>query len=254
MVQAIARAMKLLRLLAEQPDGLRLGELAERSQLKYATVYNLMRALESEQLAVRASGRRWTLGDMARGIGLTEQDHCFYRAAWQLIVRLSGEFPDSYLTFSQYRDTDLQAILYACVSRDRAIGDRIHPLPAYSTAAGVVYFAYAPFAQIRRFIRRRPFQATAERPGWFSLTEFEHAVWRCRQNGYAALPWGPESEMRIAFPLCRGDEFGGIMTVSRPHVTPEEKQRFLERVSALGNILPETEKPAAGLQEPGRLA
>lgn len=62
MVQAISRAAKILRLVAESSDGLRLYELAGLIGLKRTTVFNLADTLVQEGLLSREPDTRYILG------------------------------------------------------------------------------------------------------------------------------------------------------------------------------------------------
>src|SRR5262249_38981401 len=54
-IQVIARAATILRALEEEPDGLSLGQLAERVKLARSTVQRIVGALASEHLLISAS-------------------------------------------------------------------------------------------------------------------------------------------------------------------------------------------------------
>ena len=62
MVQAVVRASKILQLVAESSDGLRLYELADLMGLKRTTVFNLADTLVEEELLTRDRDTRYLIG------------------------------------------------------------------------------------------------------------------------------------------------------------------------------------------------
>lgn len=65
-IQVIARAAEILRLLADEQDGLSLGEIADRTALARSTVQRIVKALADEQFLMAASTR----GGVKLGPGL----------------------------------------------------------------------------------------------------------------------------------------------------------------------------------------
>jgi DNA-binding IclR family transcriptional regulator len=60
--RTLERGLHLLRLLAEQPDGLTVTELADELSTHRAGIYRLLGPLTAERLVVRGAGGRYSLG------------------------------------------------------------------------------------------------------------------------------------------------------------------------------------------------
>lgn len=69
--QTITRAIRALKLIAEQPNGMRLTDLAEGLQLAQPTAHRLLQTLMGERMLVRDDRtRRYTLGPLVFELGL----------------------------------------------------------------------------------------------------------------------------------------------------------------------------------------
>src|ERR1700730_18472381 len=74
--QTIIRAIRALKLIAEQPNGLRLTDLAEGLQLAQPTAHRLLQTLMSERMLVRDDRtRRYTLGPLVFELRLASNYH-----------------------------------------------------------------------------------------------------------------------------------------------------------------------------------
>jgi DNA-binding IclR family transcriptional regulator len=74
--QTITRAVRALKLIAEQPNGLRLTDLAEDLELTQPTAHRLLQTLMSERMLVRDDRtRRYTLGPLVFELGLASNHH-----------------------------------------------------------------------------------------------------------------------------------------------------------------------------------
>jgi DNA-binding IclR family transcriptional regulator len=76
--QTLARGLRVLRLLAEHPDGLSVSELAAALSTHRAGIYRLLGPLAEERLVARGEGGRYTLGlgllELASAVGSRLQE------------------------------------------------------------------------------------------------------------------------------------------------------------------------------------
>lgn len=96
-IQVIARAAEILRLLADEPNGLSLGEIAERTSLARSTVQRIVKALTDEQFLIAASTRGGVkLGPLLVRLGANAQVDVakIVRPLMQNLARQIGESVD----------------------------------------------------------------------------------------------------------------------------------------------------------------
>lgn len=96
-IQVISRAADILRLLAEEQNGLSLGEIAERVSLPRSTVQRIVKALMDEQFLMTASARGGVkLGPLLMHLGANAQIDVAERVLpmMQRLARKTGESVD----------------------------------------------------------------------------------------------------------------------------------------------------------------
>jgi DNA-binding IclR family transcriptional regulator len=96
-IQVIARAADILRLLAEEQNGLSLGEISERVSLARSTVQRIVKALMDEQFLMSASARGGVkLGPLLMHLGANAQIDVAERVLpmMQRLARKTGESVD----------------------------------------------------------------------------------------------------------------------------------------------------------------
>ena len=95
-VQVIGRAAAILRLLRDDPEGLSLGQIAQRVDLARSTVQRIVAALQAEQMVVTMGNGGIRLGpemiSFAAGTHYDMVDHC--RPFLERLAQITGETAD----------------------------------------------------------------------------------------------------------------------------------------------------------------
>lgn len=93
-VQVIARAARIMRVLADAPEGLTLGQLAERVALPRSTVHRIASALDAEDLVRTAPSGTLQLGPALIGLAAAGRGDLRHEAA-RFMERLSHELHET---------------------------------------------------------------------------------------------------------------------------------------------------------------
>jgi len=186
-VPAATRALRVLRYLAEQPDPVTLGSIADRVGLPRSTAYHLLNAMIAEGFVVHLSDEhRYGLGVAAFevGSGYTRQEP-LQRIARRHLARLVDSVQQSaHLAVLHGRD-----VLY--VLEERALGkpplvtDVGVRLPAHLTASGRAILAALPANQVRALYPDRSAFTSRHGTGPTSLTALRSLLAETRQRGHA---------------------------------------------------------------------
>ena len=167
-IQVISRAATILRLLAEHPDGLSLGAMAERVGLARSTVQRIVQALETEGF-VEPSGPG---GGFHLGPALS-----------QLVFSTQTDIDAEVRPFIEALCVEIEETIALCAlsgqrlqTIDRCVPDRVlrvvfplgtMPHPAYKLAPGRAILAEMPKEQLRRLlagdVAARDFEEVAAR-------------------------------------------------------------------------------------------
>lgn len=150
-VQVIARAAQIMRLLAESPEGLNLGQLTERVGLPRSTVHRIVGALDAEGFVRPAPSGKLRIGPALIGLAVSSRRDLRHEAARSL-ERLSHELRETVdlavldagevLFIDQYASSRLLRVV-------SEIGGRF---PLYCTANGKALLAELPVEEVRRLV------------------------------------------------------------------------------------------------------
>lgn len=154
-VQVIRRAARILQSLKNDPDGISLSKIAERTELPRSTVHRLVGALESEGLVVTASANgRYRLGPAIPTLAVAAERN-FALDYHPYLVELSREVDET---------VDLGVLEYdhvrfvhqvAAPRRLRAVSSIGAVCPAYCTANGKALLAREPVEHVARLLPER---------------------------------------------------------------------------------------------------
>lgn len=212
-VQSVDRALTLLELIAAEPDGLRLSEVARRAGLAASTAHRLLTTLEQRGfLQSDAASGHWHVGRRAHTVGAA------YVLARNLIapatpfLRRLRDATHETANLGVIEDGEV-VTLNQVESREimRAISPPGGRVPVLCSGMGKAILATRPREEIDRLISRHGFRAATAR----SLTTQDAAraeIARIRQQGFAvddeefviglrcvaAVVWGPTAEPACA--------------------------------------------------------
>ena len=154
LVQVIGRAASILRALESEPEGLSLGQIAQRVGLARSTVQRIAGALQAEQLLIAASPTgRMRLGPaLLRLAGSVQTDIAVI--ARPLIAQLSSQLGET-VDVSHLRNDHLVFIdQIVGPHRLRAVSAIGEPFPLYCTANGKATLAEMDDAAVERLLGR----------------------------------------------------------------------------------------------------
>lgn len=182
-VQVIARAAKILRALADQPDGLSLSQIADRVGLARSTVHRLIVALENERLvSVAAPHGGYCLGPGVTSLAAASR-HGFTADVHGFLSRLSRETHES---------VDLSVLEHDCIRfvdhivaprRLRAVSAVGATFPAHCTANGKMLLSTLTDAEIKALLPERLEQLTPHTIA--TRSQLLEEIARTRRDGVA---------------------------------------------------------------------
>jgi DNA-binding IclR family transcriptional regulator len=154
-IQVIARAASILRALEEQPNGLSLGQIAQRVGLARSTVQRIVAALAAEKLLIAASPTgRVRLGPTILRLATSVQTD-FVALARPFLLRLSGELKETVDLAAVKRDHLIFIDQVMGSHRLRAVSAVGDTFPLYCTANGKAYLAQLSDAEVEQLIGAR---------------------------------------------------------------------------------------------------
>ena len=190
LVQSLLRGLELLELLAGNPAGLRLSDIAADSALKKSTAHNLLRTLAARGFAAQDDAGRYTVGPAVAVLAEKLRRSNRTQVMEEALAGLSREFPDHVLTLATLDSAGVHCLLR--ISPDMP-GLLQHPVNRdfmpYSSASAIVLQAAAP-QEARRLERLYPFD------------EYGAGLWGTRENFAAELE-------RVAHDGCFARESNG---------------------------------------------
>ncbi|SPF81189.1 IclR family transcriptional regulator [Pseudoprimorskyibacter insulae] len=185
-VQAVVRALELLRLMARSDDGHRVSDLARQAGLAVSTAHRLLTTLESMNFAhFDAEDSLWHVGREAFSVGSAYvQRHNFIAPALPFLRRLRDETRET--ANLGVLDADQLVTVSQVESREivRAISPPGGRVPAFCSAMGKAILATWQDEEIARFAARNGFHPLTPR-SHRNLDTAMGDITRIRQCGYA---------------------------------------------------------------------
>lgn len=212
-VQAVARAMRLLKLMSEHDDGLRVSDLARQGGLAVSTAHRLLTTLELQGFAQFDPERKlWHVGREAFAVGAAfGRRYNFVAPALPYLRRLR----DATRETANLGLLDRDALVTVSQVESREIMRAISPpggqVPALCSAMGKAILATWPDDDIRALAARTGFpQLTAQSLGGIDAAMEDIARTRARGHALddeehatglrciAAVVWSPTAEAACA--------------------------------------------------------
>ncbi|MBT9383888.1 IclR family transcriptional regulator [Pseudooceanicola sp. CBS1P-1] len=241
-VQSVERALTLMELIAAEPDGLRLSEVARRAGLAASTTHRLLTTLEQRGfLHSDAASGHWHVGRAAHRVGAA------YVLARNLVapalpfLRRLRDATRETANLGLIEDGEV-VTLSQVESREimRAISPPGGRVPVLCSGMGKAILATRPDREVARLVQRHGFRAATAR----SLTRMdavEAEMAQIRARGYAvddeefvlglrcvaAVVWGPSGDPACAISVS------GLAA----RMTPEKVARCGETVQRIATEL-----------------
>ncbi len=187
MVQSVDRAVAILQLIAEHPEGLALGRVIELSGLARSTAHRLLHALESNRMVARHSlSGRYVLGTGAVKVGAASLAQIDLRAkATPLMIKLRDRVGETVSLNVRTGDARLYLVQVESRQELKASADLGRLYPLYLGAPGRTLLAALPDEEIERILARNemvpygPNAPVSKEHVWQGITQV-------RRDGYAS--------------------------------------------------------------------
>ena len=234
MVQTVDRCAEILNRVADHPEGMTLGEVAEAVGLKYPTVYNLVTSLAGCGLLEKDAENRLYPG---RGIGVLNA--CRLRSAYLRQLKRMAEDLDwngreHTLAVSVIRDFHMEGIAHKGL-REKQLKFGRYDFHLFDTVAGIVFFTFLP-EQERRELMERNRNAPEFRTCWGTEERLRHAVELCRKNGYSLHPMDKPQFARIGVPVYADGKLFAALTWGWAPPEKTEIGKVLDRLRNLPEL------------------
>lgn len=227
-IQVISRAAAVLRALREDPNGLSLGQIAERVGLARSTVQRIVAALQDERLVFAAGSAGIRLGPevtaLAEAVKFNVVDIC--RPYLIELVKLTDETAD----LSMLRG---QSMIFldqiAGTQRLRAVSAIGDVFPLTDTANGRAVLAALPAEAAQRLVEAE----WDQRGGAHSWPAFDQLLQRVREEGIA-YDLDEHTPGISAAGVAFGDWRGALHAISVPIPTSRfDQQREVVKAALL---------------------
>lgn len=209
MIQSLERAVKILRLVAESGDGIRLCDLARACEMKRNTIFNLADTLVSECLLAKTADGKYIIGDMILELAGGQKRNSYLLIVEKELRALHLKYPGAAIFYSELGNTDIIAKLH--FERTHT-GKAVYPdgmtLNPYLTVAGLAFFAFSTEERLVSLRAKNPFDYHGLNV-WCSMDKFMAQVEMARRKGYAETPHvTPRTEFKVGIPIRTRD--GGM--------------------------------------------
>jgi IclR family acetate operon transcriptional repressor len=236
-VQVISRAAAILRVLEDEPEGLSLGQIAQRVGLARSTVQRIVGALAAEKFLIAASPNgRVRLGPTILRLAASARTD-FVAAARPFLMRLSNELKET-ADLAVIKGDHLVFVDQVVGShRLRAVSAVGESFPLYCTANGKAYLAELDATAIERLIG-----TSYERRTINTLTRLEDLMRdlkSVRKTG-VAIDREEHTQGICAAGVVTRDPMGNLLAISVPvpaHRFYAHQKQIVQRLRAAKEAL-----------------
>jgi len=207
LIQAVERAAKIIRIVAENADGIRLCDLARACDLKRNTLYNLADTLVKEDMLEKTEDARYLLGAMLTGLADGQNRNKYMPRLETELGNLHAKYDDTSIYYSELGEADIVGILHFPPGNPgkakRLEGNTLNP---YATVSGLLFFAFAPEEKMEDVRFRNPFEYHGLN-AWGNFEKFMKNVETVRKRGYSETPsLTTKTELKIGVPVWDGQD------------------------------------------------
>ena len=204
MIQALERAAKILRIVAQSEDGIRLCDLARACELKRNTLYNLADTLVKEGLLSKTDGGKYLIGMLVKELASKQDRYTYLSKIENSLFELHSQYPQSSIYYSEVGDSDIIGKLYfPAGGTGKAVRLETTTLNPYITVCGLVFFAFTPEERMASVRLKNPFEYHGV-SAWGNFAGFQEQVESVRRKGYSETPpVTPENDFKVGVPVWR---------------------------------------------------
>jgi len=221
-LQSVDRAARILELLASEPEGLALGEMAERLDLKPQTLQGLVRSLQAHDMVLQSQkGGAYVLGSRIHELSRTWLGRCDRALLARDVARELARRIGEPVMLSQLRGGRLFALVDVHADQPLSVShNQLREAPLHTMATGKLLLAHVPEGERERIVQAQDYRPLG--PQTVSTpSELLAQLEQTRRQGYAltqeeasagvaavAVPvLGPddhvEAALGAAMPICR---------------------------------------------------
>ena len=231
MVQSVERCAEILNCVAEHPEGMTLGRVAEEMGLKYPTVYNLVMSLTECGLLEKDAENILYPGRQLGVLNACRLRSAYIRQLKRMASDLAGYPREHTIAFSVIRDHRMEGIAHKGL-REKQLKFGRYDFHLFDTVAGIVFFAFLPEKEQKELMKWNK-DAPEFKSCWGTEERLWKAVELCRENGYSLHPMDKPEFARIGVPVFADGRLFGALTWGW---TPPEKQEIERVIRRLRNL------------------
>lgn len=239
MIQSLERAVNILRLVAENEDGIRLCDLSRACGMNRNTIFNLADTLVKERLLEKTSDCRYVIGDLILELAGGQKRNKYLILVEKELCELHLRYPDAAIYYSELGGSDIFTRLY--FARDNP-GMATYPdgttLNPYLTVAGLAFFAFMPEERLISLRAKNPFEYQGLN-AWGNIGNFVSQVGIAKKKGYAETPrLTPPTDFKVGIPVrSQGGDMTGAITFHL-HTNEIDRRKVLGEIkTCVGKIL-----------------
>jgi DNA-binding IclR family transcriptional regulator len=201
-VPALDRALSILELLAQHPDGMRMREIAEKLELPANSVFRITATLEDRGYLLReGEDMRYTLSRKLLSLGYAAiGEDKLVEHALDVMQQLRDETQETVLVGVR---ADTQGVVLEQVAATQPVKFLVDPgthFPLHTSAPGKVFVAFLPQAEREALLKKMKFTRYNERT-LDSRAKFETEL---------------ETVAEVGYGLDRGEQIEGLHCVGAP--------------------------------------
>jgi len=234
-IQALARGMKALEVLAESDEGMRLQDIAQALDGKPPAVHHLLSTLVAGGYVEKAQRPvRYRLGSGLFELVSRQARRRLTRRVGEVMLGLQAELGKVSVSLCEARGDELAVTQQISVRRPGYVQrDMANPLPPYKSLALAVHLAFWPEERARQYREQYPFDVYAS--ARWSAAAFEAVLDAARRTGYVEFPVREKHVRRIGLPVfSQTDELVASITIQLIADTAKAAQRAWPRMVKAG--------------------
>jgi len=239
MIQSLERAVKILKLVEQSGDGIRLCDLARACNMNRNTVFNLANTLVSERFLSKTSDSKYVIGDLILELAGTQKRNNYLKAVEKEFCSLHIRYPGAAIFYSELGNSDLVVKIHC--DRENP-GRTTYPdgmtLNPYLTVSGLVFFAFAPEERLVSLRAKNPFEYHGLN-AWGDYEKFIKQLRDTKEKGYAETPlFTPRIDFKVGIPVrAQAGNMVGALTFHLHDAKGLDKRRILnELMVCVGKI------------------
>ncbi len=197
LIGSLVRAMEILKLLGNYPNGCRVEDISRAANLKLPTTYSILRTLIAGGFVERR-GRVLRIGREIRRLAGIEDNRKLEDAVELELLSLYQAFPTGTVIFGLSVPQGIELTHRVSFDRPSVVQNLSHEvMHPYATAAGLVGLAFANEDEFLLQSEKWPFTEFGAHL-WKSRSRLEAYLERIRQERLAFLPFDRELFRRVS--------------------------------------------------------